>query len=109
MRLLDAAVIAKKMITLDQRNIDIIKKISNSLEWRIFWMDLREPRGFGSTYDEWEEKYNELAGIHENLKSVVASLGASDDSKELVETVNKAGSDILMFQSVYGGLSRLKL
>lgn len=109
MRLVDAALIAKRMIRLDQWNCDIIKKLANAVEWRLVWMELREPKGFGSVYDEWEEKLTELEEIHESLNYVVASLGAGDDSKELVEVANKAGNDILVFQREYGGLSRLKL
>lgn len=109
MKLLEAALITKKMIGLDQRNCEIIKQLSSAVEDRLFWLDIREPEGLGSTYDDWEEKFTAMEEIHKSLTSVVTSLGASDTDEELIEMVNKVGNDILAYQIEYGGLSRLKL
>lgn len=89
-----------------EKNIkDFVNRLSDCLDERISWMEEREPESDGEVHNTWQDKYDELLSIYEELNEII---DADDNSKmEIKESVSKICDQIYTYQCVYGGLSRL--
>ena len=96
MKLLDAI---KEIDTVDKA-----QQIKDTLEERLEWLEDREPNSFGEIYDTWSDKCDGISDILDILDEMI-----SDDlsPKEFAQKAKNVSRQILSFQKMYGGLSRL--
>lgn len=102
MRLLEAANMDIKKVT--YKNLYDVKYV---VEDRLDWLEDREPESYGQTHDDWEDKYNDLQDILDELAEL------DDDEHNEDEKVEEKWRSVLdsikRYQSYHGGLSRLHI
>lgn len=85
---------------------DFVNRLYDCLNERISWMEEREPESDGAVHDTWQDKYDEILSIYEDLNDIIETY--NDKEKiEIKESVSKICDQIYTYQCVYGGLSRL--
>lgn len=87
--------------TVDILNIELIQQIYECINERLIWLEFREPESDGIVHDNWEEKYDDLQDIKDNLENWI-----NEDSKNEKELEDIMES-IQDYHYIYGGLSRL--
>ena len=90
---------------LNNNNISSLNNIKKTLESRLDWLSFREPESSGMVYDSWSEKVDDLQEIIDYIEELEDE---SDDEKiqDLIEDIKDSVSS---YQSIHGGLSRLKI
>ncbi len=79
--------------------IDYAEDIRLCLEDRLDWLQDREPEYYGSVYDDWQDKSDDMEAIIDMFDDM------KDEHDE--ETFKNIVAEIESYQWTYGGLSRL--
>lgn len=90
-----------KQISSDDLNC--LDKIKECLEYRLEWLEDREPESDGAVYDEWADKTEELNNLIDFAEALI------EKKEELDELIEDFQSSVSSYQKSYGGLSRLKV
>lgn len=83
----------------------MIMQVKSAMEDRLDFLEDREPEYDGEVHDLWDDKYSEISDIVDELEDYECS----ESAQEREALWNSIRSNIRSFQSMYGGLSRIKL
>lgn len=84
---------------------DTLNELKSALLDRQTDLEMQEPMEDGFFFDKWEEKYDELETLIEDLEQLIDEEDL-DKKKKLFEDF-KTG--VIVYQFDYGGLKRLKI
>ena len=102
MKLLEAAKMDITKVT-----YKILYDVRVAIEDRLDWLENGEPESDGQTHDDWEDKYNDLQDILDELAEL------DDDEHNEEENVEEKWKSVLdsikSYQLWHGGLSRLHI
>lgn len=87
--------------------INKLESINDTIQDRLFWLEMREPESEGSVYDTWEEKFDEFTEIAELSQEILENI--ENEKFNMKENIEELQSLVDNFQIMYGGLSRLKI
>lgn len=90
----------EKLDLITRKDTDKIKRLLAELEYRISWLEDREPTSNGITYYNWLDKYDDLNRLVTNGKYLIDK---QIESESLAEWI----TEIKRYQICYGGLTKL--
>lgn len=89
-----------KLDLITKSDTNKIKRVLSELEYRVSWLEDREPTSNGITYYNWLDKYDDLNRLVANGKYLISQ---TIESESLAEWI----AEIKRYQTCYGGLTKL--
>lgn len=92
----------EKLDLITRKDTDKIKRLLAELEYRVSWLEDREPTSNGITYYNWLDKYDDLNRLVTNGKYII-------DKQTIESEIGLAEwiTEIKHYQTCYGGLTKL--
>ena len=100
---------AVENLNIEGLNEKIINSMYSAICLRIREVDIKEPDSDGAAYNNWEDKKDDLEEIREEIEELKKEFESQNDEKEIEKILDDLKYSIAYHQSVYKGLSKLKI